>query len=50
MSFLMKKQMFKTIDKGVEVQKFVEIQEQQENQPPLQEDTVGNNEQSIATK
>jgi hypothetical protein len=39
--------MFKTVDKGVEAQKFVEIQNQQENQPPLQEDNVGNNEQPL---
>jgi len=39
--------MFKTIDKGVEVQKFVEIQKQLENQPPLEEDTTGNNEYSL---
>jgi len=31
-------QMFKITDKGVETRKFVEIQGQQENQPPLQED------------
>ena len=37
--------MFKTTDKGVEMQKFVEIQGKQENQPPLQEATVRNNEQ-----
>ena len=35
--------MFKTSNKGVEVRKFVEIQDKQSNKPPLQEEVVGNN-------
>ena len=37
--------MFTTTKKGVETQKIVEIQEQQENKPTLQEDIPRNNEQ-----
>lgn len=44
-------QMFKNTDKSVEMQKFVEIigqqEAQQENMPPLQEATAGNNNQPL---
>ena len=39
--------MFITTNKGVETRKFVEIHEKQKNQPPLQEEVVGNNEHPL---